>query len=113
MYRRSGKPYYIALVETKSMKYTKGSWTIYKMRMRCQQKCTTCMICQNVIPSQDIAYMHVLNIHATVLWHVMHSIYWTCFHAYSPEKQKRQRWSANVARTSEQSVFNKIHTMHV
>ena len=86
MHRGSGNPHYVALVETKSMKCTKGSWTIYKMRIRCQQKCTTCTICQNVILSQDIAYMHVLNIHATVLWHnVMYSIYSTCSHAYSPK----------------------------
>ena len=27
--------------------------------------------------------------------------------------RRRQRWSANVTRTSKQGVFNKIHTMHV
>ena len=29
------------------------------------------------------------------------------------KKRRRQRWSANVARTFERSVFNEIHTMHV
>ena len=35
MHRRSGNPYYIALVETKSMKCTKGSWTINFIKCGC------------------------------------------------------------------------------
>ena len=31
----------------------------------------------------------------------------------SDKKQRRKRWSANVAITSEQSVFNEIHNVHV
>ena len=29
------------------------------------------------------------------------------------KKRRRQRWSANVAKTLEQSVFNESHTMHI